>query len=533
MNIRQKILTGGMLFAIILAFIISYNSYQRFTTIITRIHEDDALQTAQTALTFLDADNVFVYEQDNLARQKLLNEWQQIADTQKAVFIYVIEPFNDYRDIRFSVNVKNANSNPDYVVRPIGYVMSTSSDEYKKAYRSLYDGTKDYAIVVRDNGISLVGDHITVMVPIKNSADLVEAILCVQWQLDELDSEKILFLKHTLAAMLIYLTLMLLVGGKYLSAKLLNPLSALTQGVKEISAGNLEKKLDIKTGDELQILAENFNVMTDKLKTQMANLTKVTAEKERIATELDVATRIQMSMLPKNFSVDERVDIFAMMTPAKEVGGDLYDFYKLDENHLFITIADVSGKGVPAALFMVAAITNLRNFAALLKSPDDLKTAIENTNDRLCTNNDGELFVTAFSAILDLTTGIFRYVNAGHNPPLIRRRGKNFEELPMELNFVLGGWEEWQYVQQEIQLEEGDTIFLYTDGVTEAADRNGKMYSLERLEKFLNEREKNSSAKKILDDIHESLQNFSVDAEQSDDITMLAVKLKGAIKNGN
>ena len=418
------------------------------------------------------------------------------------------------------------NDYSEYEVRPIGYVTLTSSDEYKTAYRNIYAGNIDHAIIMRDNGISLFGDHITAIVPIKNSGGVIKGILCVQWQLDELDEEKILFLKQTISTTLIYLMLMLFIGRQYLKSKLLDPLSALTQGVKEISAGNLDKKLDIKTGDELQTLAENFNAMTDELKTQMINLTKVTAERERIATELDVATRIQMSILAKNFSVDERVDLFATMTPAKEVGGDLYDFYKLDENHLFITIGDVSGKGVPAALFMVAAITNLRNFIASLKNPDDLKGAIENTNDRLCNNNDGGLFATAFSGVLDLTTGIFRYVNAGHNPPLIRRRGKNFEELPMELNFVLGGWDDWQYVQQEIQLEPGDTIFLYTDGVTEATDSTGKLYSLKRLQEFLNEREKNSSAKKILDDIHESLQNFSVGAAQSDDITMLVVKFE-------
>ena len=255
------------------------------------------------------------------------------------------------------------------------------------------------------------------------------------------------------------ITLALLVtASNLLTKKFLKPINELTAGVKEISAGNLKKKLDIKTNDELQTLAENFNIMTDELKTQMANLTKVTAERERIATELEVATRIQMSMLPKIFSVDKRVDLFATMTPAKEVGGDFYDFYKLDDNHLFITIADVSGKGVPAALFMVAAITNLRNYTSALQNPDDLKSAIEKTNDQLCANNDGGLFVTAFSGVLDLSTGIFRYVNAGHNPSLIRRRGKNFEELPIELNFVLGGWEDWQYVQQEIQLEAGDTI---------------------------------------------------------------------------
>ena len=521
---RTKILASGVLFTLILVLILSYNSYQRFITIITQNHTDDALRTAHTALTFLDADNFSVYSQNNMMRQEILYWWQRIVDTQDILFIYVIEPFNNYDDIRFDINVKNVNS--EYDIVPVGYVKPTSSGEYKKAYRDIYENGKEYAVVVRDNGISMTGDHVTAMIPIKNSQDKIKGILCVQWQMADLDVEKILFLKSTLAAMLIYLILMLLIGRQYLNSKLLNPLSSLTEGVREISAGNLDKKLDIKTGDELQTLAENFNTMTDELQTQMANLMHVTAEKERIATELDVATKIQLSMLPKNFSVDERVDIFATMTPAKEVGGDLYDFSKLDEKNLFITIADVSGKGVPAALFMVAAITNLRNFTASLKSPDDLKRAIENTNDRLCANNDGGLFVTAFSGVLDLTTGIFRYVNAGHNPPLIRRRGKNFEELPMELNFVLGGWDDWQYVQQEIQLEAGDTIFLYTDGVTEAVDAAGKMYSLERLQKFLNELDENASSEEILSAVRESLQKFSGEAEQSDDITMLAVKFE-------
>ena len=521
---RRKILAGGILFALVLALTLSYNSYHRFTVIITQYYERKALRTAQIALTFLDVNNFSVYSQKTFARQKILHEWQKLVDIQDLMFIYVIEPYGDYNYIRFDLNVKNVYSKYDII--PIGYVKPTSSEEYKKAYRNLYEGKKEYAVVVRENGSSITGDHITAMIPIKNSEGVIKGILCVQAQMSSLDTEKILFLKQTLTTMLIYLILMLLIGGKYLNSKLLNPLSVLTQGVKEISAGNFEKKLEIRTNDELQTLAEDFNIMTDELKTQMKNLTKVTAEKERIATELDVATQIQSSMLPKNFSVDERVELFATMTPAKEVGGDLYDFYKLDENHLFITIADVSGKGVPAALFMVAAITNLRNFTSSLKNPDDLKIAIENTNDRLCANNDGGLFVTAFSGVLDLTTGIFRYVNAGHNPPLIRRRGKIFEELPIGLNFVLGGWEDWQYIQQEIQLEEGDTLFFYTDGVTEAANSAGKMYSLERLQKFLNEFKETSSVKEILSSIHESLQKFSGETEQSDDITMLAVKFE-------
>ena len=513
----------------ILAFILSYNNYQRFTSIITQDYEYDALRTAQTALTFLDADNFSVYSQDTSVRQQILNDWQKLADTQNAMFIYVIEPYNDYNDIRFHFNVKKTNS--DYDIFPIGFVKPTSSDEYKKAYRDLYEGVKEYAFVIRANGISITGDHITALIPIKTSNKAVKGLLCVQMQMDALDAERNFFLERTVLVMLICLIMMFLAGKNYLNVTLLNPLSALTQGVKEISDGNLDKKLDITTGDELQTLSESFNTMTYKLKRQMSNLTKVTAEKERIATELDVATKIQSSMLPKNFSVDKRVDLFATMNPAKEVGGDFYDFCKLDDNNLFVTIADVSGKGVPAALFMVAAVTNLRNFTASLKSSDDLKSAIEKTNDKLCTNNDGGLFVTAFSAVLDMTTGNFRYVNAGHNPPLIRRRDGNFSELPMELNFVLGGWEDWPYIQQEIKLEPGDMIFLYTDGVTETVNSAGKLYSLEQLKKFLNELDNNLSAKEILSTVHKSLQKFSGDAEQSDDITMLAVKFERRNEN--
>lgn len=331
---------------------------------------------------------------------------------------------------------------------------------------------------------------------------------------------------------LMIILLSLAAASRVLTKKFVKPINDLTEGVKEISAGNLDKKLNVKTGDELQVLAENFNTMTDELKSQMRSLEKVTAEKERIATELDVATKIQKSMLPKKFDVDKRVDIFAVMTPAKEVGGDLYDFYKTDENFLTITIADVSGKGVPAALFMVATITNLRNFTSSLKNPGDLKSAMENTNDRLCANNDGGLFVTMFSGTLNLSTGKFYYVNAGHNPTLIKRRGKRFEELSMELNFVLGGWENWNYIQQEIQIEEGDAIFLYTDGVTEAVDLNGKMYSLERLKNFLNELPEDLSAQEILNAVKKSVQEFSNGAEQADDITMLALVYERCKING-
>ena len=181
MNIRQKIL----------ALILSYSSYQRFSAIITQNHKNYALRTAQTALTFLDVDNFSVYRQDNLEHQKIIDSWQNFADTQDATFIYAIEPFNEYNQIRFVVNVKNKQS--DYDIVPIGFVMPTSSDEYKKAYRNLYESKKDFEVVIRDNGISLTGDHVTAMIPIKNSDEDVKGILCVQSQMEKLDAEKIFF----------------------------------------------------------------------------------------------------------------------------------------------------------------------------------------------------------------------------------------------------------------------------------------------------------------------------------------------------
>lgn len=140
-------------------------------------------------MTFLDADNFSAYTQDDSTRQKIIDSWQNLADTQDATFIYAIEPFNEYNQIRFVVNVKNTNS--DYDIVPIGFVMPTSSDEYKKSYRNLYEGVTDYAFVIRDNGISITGDHVTAMIPIKNSDEDVKGILCVQSQMEKLDAEKI------------------------------------------------------------------------------------------------------------------------------------------------------------------------------------------------------------------------------------------------------------------------------------------------------------------------------------------------------
>ena len=282
-------------------------------------------------------------------------------------------------------------------------------------------------------------------------------------------------------------------------------------------------------------MANAFNNMTDKLQNYMSHLTKVTMEKEHIATELAVATNIQESMLPHIFPfAPERkeFDIYATMQAAKEVGGDFYDFYLVDDEHLLVTIADVSGKGVPAALFMVIAKTMLKNSVLSMDSVKSLADVMARTNDQLCQNNDAMMFVTAFMGILNLTTGQFNYINAGHNPPaLYKASEKRFDYLPLERNFVMGGMDHIKYKGQELTLQKGDRLVLYTDGVTEALNDSKELFGEERLLDTLNKTKVNeNSAQNLLLELEQVLNDYVGNAEQSDDITMLALVYNGPEK---
>ena len=295
--------------------------------------------------------------------------------------------------------------------------------------------------------------------------------------------------------------------------------------MREIASGNLDEKIDIKTGDEIEHLATCFNAMTDELKTHINNLTKITAEKERIATELDVAKNIQTSMLPNDFNFNRsEFDIYATMNAAKEVGGDFYDFYLIDENHLIVTIADVSGKGIPAALFMMMSKTILKNFVMTMSNPDDFSAVMSLSNNQLCQNNDTMMFVTVFMGMLDLKTGEFIFVNGGHNPPLVYHNSTDsYEYLKIAKNFVLGGIEDIDFKQQSIKLEKGDKIIMYTDGVTEALNPNNELYGEERLINCLNRSDRNLSVEELLAFVRADVNTHVNGADQSDDITMLTL----------
>jgi sigma-B regulation protein RsbU (phosphoserine phosphatase) len=300
-----------------------------------------------------------------------------------------------------------------------------------------------------------------------------------------------------------------------------NPIKTLTKDVAQIELGNLDTKIDIKTNDELGQLARTFNKMTSDLRKAIDENIRDREEKKRISTELSIAHEIQANMLPGMFPPfpdRNEFDIFAEMIPAKEVGGDFYDFFFLDNDNLAIVIADVSGKGIPASLFMVN-IKTLINYISAGKSP---KTVFELVNKKLCKNNDACIFVTAIMGFYNIKKGKFTFVNAGHNPPLLKRKNGSFEYLRTKPHIFLAIKNDAEYLEEEISLEEGDTLYFYTDGVTEAMNQEKELFGEERLLNALN-KYKSSSVKDLIENIKKEVDDFAGGAEQADDIAMLAL----------
>ena len=331
---------------------------------------------------------------------------------------------------------------------------------------------------------------------------------------------------YMLLALLGLAVLIALLASVALSRQIVKPIHLLTEEVGTIKGDNLDFQWTLDTGDETQLLADSFQSMTLRMKEYISDIETITAERERISTELSLATRIQASMLPNIFPPfpnRSEFDIFAVMKPAREVGGDFYDFFLVDDDHLCLVIADVSGKGVPAALFMMISKIIIQSCAMLGKSPAEI---LIKTNDAICVNNEEEMFVTAWVGVLELSTGRLTAANAGHEYPALRKPGGPFELLKDKHGFVLGGFGGGVYKEYELQLEPGAKLFLYTDGVPEAEGDSNEMFGLDRMLNALNT-DADAPSKQILENVHSALEDFVKGAERFDDLTMLCVEYKG------
>ncbi len=329
-----------------------------------------------------------------------------------------------------------------------------------------------------------------------------------------------------LIVFLIIVLIAITVGAIHFGGRIVRPIEKMTQSIVESAeTGKMFEMCDVyRTDDEIEVLAEAFDDLSKKTKQYIIDITNITKEKERIGTELELARKIQAGMLPyiyPAFPDRSDFDIYATMTPAKEVGGDFYDFFLLDSDHLGIVMADVSGKGVPAALFMMMSKILINNYAVQGNSPGK---ALEMTNETICRHNEDEMFVTVWFGVLEISTGKITAANAGHERPIMRKVGGEFRVIDDTHGFVIGAMKGLKYKEYEIMLEKGGTLFLYTDGAPEATRADEEVFGNERLLRALNAN-CDCGVRDLLPKVKEEIDKFVGDADQFDDLTMLAVQL--------
>jgi len=317
-----------------------------------------------------------------------------------------------------------------------------------------------------------------------------------------------------------------------ISGSITKPLRILARATKDIAKGNWEIELpNLKSTDEVGSLAASFLYMKEALKRYIRELTETTAIKERMESELKIAHDIQMNIVPKTFPPfpsRSEFDLYAVLEPAREVGGDFYDFFFMDENRLCFVIGDVSGKGVPAALFMAVTKTLIKASAKETSNPDEI---LKKVNMEISRDNDSCMFVTVFCGIFDTRTGVISYANGGHNPPLVLRKGKGAEFLRGGHGPALGVLDNAEFVMEKLSLEPGDALYLYTDGVTEACNENDELYSDERLLNFLSGHTA-QSLNGLIENTLQEIRLFEGKMPQSDDITLLVLKFFGMSADG-
>ncbi len=367
------------------------------------------------------------------------------------------------------------------------------------------------------------------VLPIRNSKGEIFALLSVDIEMAIIEDT---LLSYVLSAVLITVVLITLFMFGFLILirfNIINPVKKITNATERFFDEDMtidDSVKAIKTGDEIEELATAFTHMGTDLVDYVNNLTAITAEKNRIGAELDVAKNIQASALPNIFPPFpdcSQFDIFATMTPAKEVGGDFYDFFFVDKDHFAIVMADVSGKGVPAAMFMMISKIFIKSAAQAGLSP---KEVLEKVNNQLCENNEAQMFVTTWLGIIDLTTGKMTCVNAGHELPAIYRKNGSYELLHDKHGFVVAGMENLKYKEYEIELNPGDRLFLYTDGVPEATNAQNELFGNDRMVESLN-KAKELPFNEVLGVVHKDINEFVGEAPQFDDITMLSFEYKG------
>ena len=530
-SITFRSLAGIVLLLVFFSVVVGVIGYNKFSSAISEQYADGAFSTADTAAVLVDGNKI-----DEIAAsggkteeyKRVFNNVDILCNTQGTTFIYVIQPdTTDYGHITFLIDAVNENCGFDEY--EFGLVKETTNDDYREKYRRLYEDESDQELVIRDKGYIETDPHITAMIPLRDSKGETKAILCVQRQMEKLTEVRHLYVRRVVLVMIIAAIVVILGLGLYLKKVLIAPVMKVTAEASRFADENVstgEKLTDtIKNNDEIGVLAGSIDDMENQIHEYVENLTEVTKENERIGTELNLATKIQKEVLFTDFPAfpdRKEFSLYASMDPAKEVGGDFYDFFLADDDHLCLVIADVSGKGVPAALFMMAAKIMIADLALTSMSPAEVLTTV---NDAICSKNKERMFVTVWMGILEISTGRIVCANAGHEYPAIKRPDGDYELFIDKHCFVVGGVKGIRYKEYDLKLEPGQKLFLYTDGVTEAKNEEDELFGTDRMIEALN-RNKESSPEKTIENMRSEIADFAGGAEQFDDITMLCMEYR-------
>ena len=460
----------------------------------------------------------------NYAFERWFTEFFNAVDDFDISYVYFIYPESEAdltMNYMFDPTMETTETKDGRVILKLGDIVYEDPSIHKYMWEAWNQGETQNGFDSLDNEF---GHVYTYCVPVKVNGEKV-GLLCSEISVDYVNSQ--IMSNGLMQALVTALVLIAMTSILYLllRKRILERIVRIEKQINEYSDTKdpaVADKIIKNAGemDEIGRLATSFGKMITALEDYMVNLQRVTAEKERIDADLSIATQIQADMLPQIFPAfpeKKELSIFASMTPAKEVGGDFYDLFLVDDKHIALVIADVSGKGVPAALFMVIAKTLIKNRLQTGESPAE---ALSIVNNQLCEGNESQFFVTVWLAVIDLETGDGYEVNAGHEYPAIRRGNGKYELIKTKHMPAVAFMEGLKYRQSEIHLDPGDRLFVYTDGVPEATNANNELFGNDRLLAALN-RNPDAEPSELLPSVKKEIDEFVGDAPQFDDITML------------
>jgi sigma-B regulation protein RsbU (phosphoserine phosphatase) len=528
-GLEKKLTLILLAFAVVVSAAIGAIGYKTYMDSTFARYGWTAASVLKLALSLVDADDMkacLASGEKSAAYKETQAAWDRLKENMGVAYIYLFDVTADGNILYYIVAVTGHEiKSADAKINSLGD-RDRFPDDVTRRLLEIGGASPLVEIVNRTQ----YGYMLSVYSPVMDSEGEKIGLIGVDFDMNEIRAELTAYVKivalgaaataFSFAALLIF----------FVRRNVTKPIRIIAEKAGEFAAADTNEnelsaiKLDMEKRDEIGVLASAFEKMTEDIVRYVSEATAATAAKERIESELGIARGIQADILPSEFQTfpgGNEFDLYASMTPAREVGGDFYDFFMTDESHVALVIADVSGKGVPAALFMMVARTLIKNEARAGCEPNEV---LERANGMLCEGNATCMFVTAFIGVYDVKTGVLKYSNAGHNPPLLIESGGAARKLKVPSSFVLAIDEGTRYLSLEAALEPGDCILLYTDGVTEAFNREGEIFSEAGLIGAVNfPAFGGDRARDVIERVADRLRKFAGGAEQSDDITMLAL----------